>query len=70
MTRDQEERAKRLAKLAAWHDLRESREQRAQWWVGESSQALGIVDRHGIVDLSGPIARLFIGEYTRVYRRG
>jgi hypothetical protein len=72
MEREAESRAKRLAKSAAWADARDEREatdERAQWWVGELSRELGIVDSRGMIDFSGPIARLFAREYKRRHRK-
>jgi len=47
---------------------REPTAERAAWWVAELSYELGIVDAHGMIDVNGPVARLFAREYRRVYR--
>jgi hypothetical protein len=58
-----------LARRAAYRDLRDERPARANWWLGEMSYQLGIVNARGMIDLSSEKARDFIKEYTRVYNR-
>lgn len=64
-------RTKSKAKAAAQRDLltgREATNERARWWVGAMSHKLGIVDAHGMIDVDGEVARMFIAEYKRAYR--
>lgn len=70
MTREQQLRTKQQARQAAFCDVSFGRdpETRGKWWVGELSYQLGIVDAHGMIDVHGEIARLFVREYKRVYR--
>jgi hypothetical protein len=42
---------------------RERSKQRAEWWVGELSYKLGIVDSRGMIDVNGEVARAFIRAY-------
>lgn len=63
---------KDLAKRAAWSDLRNDRTASpttADWWVGQLSHELGIVDHRGMIDVAGETAKTFRREYLRVWRR-
>ena len=66
MTREQQDRTRKLAKWAAGHDAMDERPRttvRGQWWVGELSPNLGIVDGHGMIDVDGEMARVFVRTY-------
>lgn len=63
------ERINRLARGAAYCDRRDWH-RGAEWWVGELSYRLGIVDGHGMIDIDGPVAREFKRAYHRVMREG
>jgi len=68
MTREQEHAVKQQARQAANadDDLGRARSKaRAEWWVGELSHKLGIVNRHGMVDVNGEVARAFVRAYMR-----
>lgn len=65
-------RLSELAKRAAWQDLRNDRQASpatADWWAGELSHELGIVNRKGMIDVAGETATAFKREYLRVWRR-
>lgn len=49
-------------------DANEGHAQREAWHVVDQSHELGIVDAHGMVDVSGEIARRFRVSYVRAYR--
>lgn len=57
MTREQQERARVLARHSAELDDLKT----------ENSHALGIVDAHGVIDIHGEIARYFVNVYQRHY---
>lgn len=72
MDLDTKERTERIAKNAAYYDLSNGRQgstSRAKWWVGEESHSLGIVDRRGMIDTVGEIARAFEKQYRKMYNR-
>jgi len=71
MTREQEHAVRQQARQAANHDDdlgRPRTKERAEWWVGELSYKLGIVDSRGLIDIDGEVARAFIRAYRRVPR--
>lgn len=37
----------------------------ADWWVGQMSHSLGIVDRHGVIALESEETRQFKREFTK-----
>lgn len=68
MTREQEHAVRQQARQAANSDDdlgRERSKQRAEWWVGELSHKLGIVDSKGMIDVNGEVARAFVRAYMR-----
>jgi len=65
-----EETILKLAKRAAYADLRDERADRADWWVGEMSYRLNIVDSRGMIAVASPTAERFKREYRHLLRRG
>lgn len=68
MTKEQQDRTDRIAAHCGRWDANEGYAQRAAWHVCEQSTRLGIVDAHGMIDVSGEVARRFKLSYTRAYR--
>ncbi len=65
MTLEQQAFARKLAIRCTWPVLRgDMPYQSGEWWAGECSYELGIVDGYGCIDYTSEVARFFIDEYN------
>jgi hypothetical protein len=70
-TKEQQETIKRVAKSAAYRELRgDATGHRDDWWVAEYSYEIGAVDAHGVVEMEGEAAEVFTRFRKRYLRAG
>lgn len=69
ITPTQTDRVKTLAKRAAHATALNAYDLDANWWVGEYSHELGIVDARGMIDVDSQVAHAFRLEYRRALSR-